>query len=47
MLENIPYFAAVSYAFCRRFPPELREGIFAHILNKALINKVVEPAWYL
>lgn len=39
MLENIPYFAAVSYAFCRRFPPELSEEISAHILN----NKVVEP----
>jgi hypothetical protein len=38
-LENIPHFAAVSYASCRRFPPELSEEMFARILN----NKVVEP----
>lgn len=44
MLEKIPHFATVSYAFRRRFPPELSEEIFAHILNKALNNKVVEPS---
>lgn len=43
LLENIPHFATVSYAFCRRFPPELSEEIFAHILNRALNNRVVEP----
>lgn len=29
LLEKIPYFATASYAFCRRFPPELSEEIFA------------------
>ena len=29
LLEKIPHFATVSYAFCRRFPPELSEEIFA------------------
>ena len=44
LLEKIPHFATVSYAFCRRFPPELIEEIFAHILNKALNNKVIDPS---
>lgn len=44
LLEKIPHFATVSYAFCRRFPPELSEEIFAHILNKALNDKVVDPS---
>ena len=43
LLEEIPHFATVSYAFCNRFPPELSEEIFAHILNKALNNRMVEP----
>jgi hypothetical protein len=29
----------VSYAFCKRFPPELAAEIFEHILNKALKGK--------
>ena len=33
LLEKIPHFATVSYAFCQRFPPELSEEIFAHILS--------------
>ena len=44
LLEEIPHFATVSYAFCNRFPPELSEEIFAHILNKALNNRMVEPS---
>ena len=43
LLEEIPHFATVSYAFCNRFPPELSEEIFAHILNKALNNRMLEP----
>ena len=43
-LFGIPYFATVSYAFCKRFPPELSEEIFAHILNKALNNRMVDPS---
>ena len=43
LLENIPHFATVSYAFCNRFPPELSEEIFEHILNKALNNRMVAP----
>ena len=41
LLDNIPHFATVSYAFCKRFPPELSEEIFAHILNKAVNNRMV------
>lgn len=33
----------MSYAFCKRFPPELTEEIFEHILNKALNNRMVDP----
>ena len=44
LLEEIPHFATVSYAFCKRFPPELSEEIFAHILNKALNNRMVDPS---
>lgn len=32
LLEHIPHFATVSYAFCNRFPPELSVEIFDHIL---------------
>ena len=44
LLDNIPHFATVSYAFCRRFPEELTSEIFEHILNKALNNKMVDPS---
>ena len=44
LLEKIPHFATVSYAFCKRFPPELAEEIFEHILNKALNNRMVDPS---
>ena len=44
LLEEIPHFATVSYAFCKRFPPELSEEIFEHILNKALNHRVVDPS---
>ena len=44
LLDNIPHFATVSYAFCKRFPPELAEEIFEHILNKAINNKMVDPS---
>lgn len=43
LLDSIPHFATVSYAFCKRFPEELTEEIFAHILNKALNNRMVDP----
>ena len=44
LLEGIPHFATVSYAFCHRFPPELSEEIFTHILNKALNHRMVDPS---
>ncbi len=44
LLDEIPHFATVSYAFCKRFPEELAEEIFAHILNKALNNRMVDPS---
>lgn len=44
LLDNIPHFATVSYAFCKRFPEELTAEIFEHILNKALNNRMVEPS---
>ena len=44
LLDKIPHFATISYAFCKRFPPELSEEIFDHILNKALNNKMVDPS---
>ncbi len=40
--DDVPHFATVSYAFCKRFPPELAEEIFAHILNKAINNRMVD-----
>ena len=43
LLDEIPHFATVSYAFCKRFPPELAEEIFQHILNKALNHRMVDP----
>ena len=36
LLETIPHFATVSYAFCKRFPEELTEEIFAHILKESV-----------
>lgn len=44
LLDNIPHFATVSYAFCKRFPPELAAEIFEHVLNKALNNRIVAPS---
>ena len=44
LLENIPHFATVSYAFCNRFPAELSTEIFDHILNRALNNRMVDPS---
>ncbi len=44
LLDHIPHFATVSYAFCKRFPPELTEEIFAHILNKAINNRMIDPS---
>lgn len=43
LLDNIPHFATVSYAFCRRFPEELTQEIFEYILNKALNNRMIDP----
>ena len=36
LLDPIPHFATMSYAFCKRFPDELTSEIFEHILNKAI-----------
>ena len=44
LLDHIPHFATVSYAFCKRFPPELTDEIFGHILNKAINNRMVDPS---
>ena len=44
LLDEIPHFATVSYAFCKRFPDELTTEIFEHILNKALNNRMVDPS---
>ena len=44
LLDRIPHFATVSYAFCKRFPAELTEEIFEHILNKAINNRMVDPS---
>ena len=44
LLDEIPHFATVSYAFCKRFPAKLTEEIFDHILNKALNNRMVDPS---
>ena len=44
LLDEIPHFATVSYAFCKRFPPELSEEIFAHILNKAINLRMVDAS---
>ena len=44
LLDNIPHFATVSYAFCKRFPDELTGEIFEHILNKALNHRMVDPS---
>lgn len=44
LLDTIPHFATVSYAFCKRFPPELAAEIFEHILNKALNHRMVDPS---
>jgi len=44
LLDDIPHFATVSYAFCRRFPPELASEIFEHILSKALNNRMIDPS---
>ncbi|MGN0346686.1 MAG: IS1182 family transposase [Lachnospiraceae bacterium] len=43
LLEEIPHFATVSYAFCNRFPPEITEEIFERVLNKAINNRMVDP----
>ena len=44
LLDNIPHFATVSYAFCKRFPGELATEIFDHILNKLVNNRMVDPS---
>lgn len=44
LLDDIPHFATVSYAFCKRFPEELTTEIFEYILNKALNNRMVDSS---
>lgn len=44
LLDEIPHFATVSYAFCKRFPEELTDEIFEHILVKALNNRMLDPS---
>lgn len=36
--------ASNGYVFRNRFPPELSEEFFAHILNKALNHRMVDPS---
>ena len=36
LLDNIPHFATVSYAFCKRFPDELTSEIFEQMLINSL-----------
>lgn len=36
LLDNIPHFATVSYAFCQRFPDELPSEIFEQMLINSL-----------
>ena len=36
LLDNIPHFATVSYAFCQRFPDELTSEIFEQMLINSL-----------
>ena len=43
LLDELPPFATVSHAFCRRFPDKLSGGIFEHILNKVRNNRLVDP----
>ena len=40
LIEKIPHFVTVSYAFCNRFPEELSEEICEHFLNKSLNNRM-------
>ena len=44
LLDEIPHFSTVSYAFCKRFPEELATEIFEHILTKALNRGMVDPS---
>ena len=44
LLDEIPHFATVSYAFCKRFPEELTSEIFEYILTKALNKRMVDPS---
>ena len=44
LLDNIPHFATASYAFCKRFPEELSEEVFEHILNKAISNRMADQS---
>ena len=44
LLEQIPHFATVSYAFCKRFPDEVISEIFEHILNKASNNRMPDTS---
>lgn len=43
LLDEIPHFATVSYAFSRHFPDELAREIFEHILKKSPNNRMVDP----
>lgn len=44
LMEEIPHFATVSYAFCKRFPEELSREIFEHILGKAINERMVDAS---
>ena len=44
LLDEIPHFVTVSYAFCKRFPAELSTDISEKILNKAINNRMVDPS---
>lgn len=44
LLDKTPYFATVSYAFCRRFPDKLMTAVFEYILDRTLNNGMVNPS---
>ena len=37
LLDEIPHFATVSYAFCKRFPEELTQEIFEHVEDSSIV----------
>ena len=44
LLEQIPHFATVSYAFCKRFPDEVISEIFEHMVLPSVSVKISFPS---